>query len=104
MAHTILDARSLAFNLPSRETIRTPAPRRGTRMERVRWYAHPCDELLAESLRTSATDFIEVNQTFGSPRFGLYFPLAIARARARICCCDMIPITILFTLTPLLHE
>src|SRR5437879_7472655 len=49
-----------------------------------------------ESLRTSATDFIEVNQIFGSPGFGLYLPLAMASARARICWWDMIPITIFF--------
>src|SRR5207248_954813 len=49
-----------------------------------------------ESLRTSATERMDVNQIFGSPAFGLYSPLAIASARARIFSCDITPITIVF--------
>ena len=49
-----------------------------------------------ESLKTSATERMDVNQIFGSPGPGLYSPLAMAIARERIASCDITPITIVF--------
>ena len=46
------------------------------------------------SLKTSANDFIEVNQIFGSLERGLNSPRAMANIRPRICSCGMMPILI----------
>src|SRR5690625_7563429 len=43
-----------------------------------------CNKARLSSLRISASDFIDVNQTFGSPGLGLYSPRAMVKARSRI--------------------
>src|SRR5450759_4417513 len=48
------------------------------------------------SLKTSASERIDVNQIFGSVGLGLYSPRAIDRIRSRILFCGMMPITMTF--------
>src|SRR3990172_11784164 len=48
------------------------------------------------SLKTSASERIDVNQIFGSVGFGLYSPRAIDKIRSRILFCGMMPITVAF--------
>src|SRR3990172_573878 len=50
------------------------------------------------SLKTSASERIDVNQIFGSVGFGLYSPRAIDKMRSRILSCGMMPITVAFIL------